>query len=169
MDLQKISEQKPAIMIGIAVIVLGIALWRLFGGSPASFGGQWFLDLQTGELIVYPGRDHSPVTLANGHQAVLAHVWACGSCKGVGKTNIVYLEKWSEEALAYWRDREAGAPGDQVMDRTDEPDRLVAAPAFDGGEIQWHYSRSPLGMRLAEQRIQIMRGQCGTDLVFCRP
>lgn len=175
MGIRETLQDKPAVAIVLVVVVVAIVGWRLMGAG-AGNTNQWAYDLQTGQLVKYTGTDVPPMTLANGNQGVLAHVWMCGKCSGDPAKSIMYLEKYSDEGKALYlkqqqqaaQQTETMAPGAAGFEM---PDRLLAAPpAGSGVEITWHPARTAAGGAIS-RRVFELQGSCpkGKDAVNCRP
>lgn len=172
MDIVGNLREKPAIGIVIVVLALGIAVWRFSGMSSRPNTAEWYYDLQTGELVSF-GKDLTPppVKLDNGHEGVLARVYACRSCRNIGLENIAYLEKWTAELMAYHKRLAEVAHLPQHEQNIGEPpDYLVALPPQPGQEVQWHYSLTREGIQIV-RRVREIRDRCGgrENMVQCRP
>lgn len=146
----------------LAVVILGVAIWQPWregsaGDAGLSVTNKWYYDLQSHQLVsVGPDIGRPPVTLPSGGEAVEAHVFACGSCES--ETFIGHLERWSDEAKAYFDN-----PTDTPLDPATM--QLVAAPPVDGAEPQWVSVNGPEAIAIVDTASRCAAG----NIVQCYP
>jgi hypothetical protein len=140
MSLSDIVEGNKQVVLIIAVIVLlGAGLMMVRGkGEAGATAARWYYDLDTGELVAHATFERSPVTLPDGHSAVLAHVYGCGDCEG--ETFLVYVERTDPSVdipeIRTGKDGGDTDPGKVVVALTAAA-QIAVDPKTTGGEPQW--------------------------------
>lgn len=149
-------SNKPAVGVVIAVVCLvlaGVVVLRP-GGASANHT-HWVYDLETGDLIASADQGPFPITLDNGHQAVRAMVYACGSCENDHFVGM--LERMPEASQQ--AQRQAAGPG------AAPPVTEIAVP-IEGKPLQWVVVGSPQSASISNYA----RSRCAGDdrPVICR-
>lgn len=143
----------------VAAGALVYSLSRGSGGNGAA-GGKYFYDLQSGELFTSDSTDPAPIAAPSGGQGALATVVACGSCSDPAARQVIYLQKWSDDALRHYGKDAAEVPANIRM----EPQ--VALPS---DTATWHYLSSPKGQELTTGAAATFAKTCAGDIVTCSP
>lgn len=140
---QRIKDQ-PWFGAGLAIAIIALAVWRPWGRTAQAHAGRWYYDLTEGQLVVADFRELPPVTLASGHEAVIAHVFTCGNCADDSHRFIGYLERYSEAGK-----QQLSAPrtGDDSPPNPTAVVEIAAAPA-PGKAPQWLPMMSPAAMTI---------------------
>jgi hypothetical protein len=157
MGLGEMVNKNPVVGVVIAVVVLGIAgviLMRTMGGDgPGPIEERYYYDLSSGELFANDSVP-APIATESGSQAVWAHVFSCGSCDDASQRQVVYLQKFTDEAK-----REKDKPlTQQDSDLIMAGDRIALPPKTAGGEITWVRSDSMEAMRITESPMNLCPG-----------
>jgi hypothetical protein len=162
MGLRDTIQNNSAVGITIAVVCLLIAGFIFFRGGESPTRGDWYYDLETGEVIVYDAKfDFPPVTLPNGHQGVQLNRFACGDCDS-GEVFDGYLYKVTQA----WIDAQKSDPSQQGP-IAPNGGTLVAPVPTGGGEPRWFEQNSPQGVQI----LNIPRNKCADNdrPVMCLP
>lgn len=149
MKIREILNQNSSIGILAAVVLLVISLFIIYrelsgGGGPQPPKNKYFLDLNSGEVLIGDIKAIAPIETPTGpHEGepagVMAHIFACGECEKsyAGMTiteveqsgaEISYLTKFSlegKQALERMRDEEF-SPEEYAPDAALEYSELVA-------------------------------------------
>jgi hypothetical protein len=146
-----ILRDKPVIGVAVIVIVVAAVVYINMdrGGGPTT--GRWFYDMTTGDLVQVATSDPPPITLDNGHEAVWAHVFACGNCGNADQRFIGYLEKFNASVGG---DISASAnPDSPLTPATDEPGARSRIASPDKPD-EWFAGNSPQAMAVRNGLIQ---------------
>jgi len=151
---ETVSKQ-PAVVVVIAVVILGVSVSILLrGGRAAGSNEAYFYDLGSGALFIGAGTSLPPMVAPSGgaEAGVRAVVMSCGSCSS-DQWRIVYLLRYAEraraEAMTPREDREQ-----QIIDEGTE----VANVPKDGGGPQWVPIMSEAGEALTRSYLKMCDG-----------
>lgn len=147
MGIREKLKETPALGIGVAVVLVGLAIFlSTRPKESAAYGGQWYYNLEAGGTeVVKTEETPGPRTLPSGKAGVPARVFGCSGCEG--ETFVGYLEKYTS--------REDG-PG---------VSQSIAAVPKLGEEPQWVNPNSAAG----QQIVQMPDRRCGKPARQCQP
>jgi hypothetical protein len=152
MSIRQSLQNNPAIFAGVAVLVLGFAVWRMatVGHGNALENHRYFFDLGTGELFTHDVSAMPPVTAPSGGDGVLATVYTCGACSSEAERKIAYIITYTEEALALMQQAmgENANPGAMAAAQAQ---RLIAAPSQQPQWVAFDDPRSGQLLSFADQ------------------
>jgi hypothetical protein len=161
MGLRDTIQNNAGVGIAIAVVCILAAAWLVLGRGNAVTRGEWYYDLETGEVIAHDAQyAYPPLTLPNGHEGVELKRFACGDCQS-GEVFDGYLYKVTQE----WIDTKTADPGQGPI--APAGGELVAQVPGSGNAPQWFDQSTPRG----EQIVNYPRDKCpGKDRpVMCLP
>lgn len=158
-----IEANKLAIGIIVLVLLLVIGSQMIGSKSKAASAPRWYYDLDTNELVPHATFETAPITLPNGHSAVLAHVYGCGNCDG--DTFIAFIERFDPSAP------NRPNPNAKVESNPNAADssqgrQIAADPKTTGGKPLWIAHDSPQAATIGGGASPCSQGQRSRQ---CRP
>lgn len=141
------DNSKSKLMAAGAVVILAIAAVLIARqsnpiGAPPATQQAWYLDIDSGALFSDAYGRNTPFDAPGGGKAVRAHVYRNGDCDDVGPSDIAYLTRYTDAALA-----ELAKPDAQRRFDIVDAGLLVAAHT-PGQQPQWTPATSPQGAKL---------------------
>jgi hypothetical protein len=131
------------VAVGVCLLIAG---YMLFGRNAPANPGHWYYDLETGDVVAHDVQSvRSPITLPNGHAAVLLHRFACGACAD-GEIWNGYLYKVTDQ----WRAAQHNDDDEQPIAPTEG--ELVALVPEDGLPPQWVDRHHAQGVSIVDVR-----------------
>ncbi len=99
MSLRETINNNQPIFIGIAVVGLCIAVYFLITSGTPTHGQRqvWYVNLETKEIFKDSAYVASPITTADGHEAMRVCLYTCGNCNESDRF-ILYYEKNTDPA-----------------------------------------------------------------------
>ncbi len=148
-----LMQEKPVVAIAVIIVCLLVVGWMAFGRGKSNAGQttqRWFYDMESGELVAKPaGLEHlPPITLENGHEAVGAHVFACGKCDESEAHQVAYLEKYTEYGKQQALNPVQELSPDPSKQMQQGPMQVIA---FPGDEPRWIDINGAMGAQLIAQ------------------
>lgn len=152
MGLGEFIEGNRNLVLGIVFFVLIVAGVRIgltsFGGKKVGAYQRYYYDLDEGAIIEYSSMDPPPVTLDNGHTAVVAHMYGCGGC--TGERFLGFLDRY-DPAISQKQRMES--------DRPSWGAQIALDPALTDGQVEWYDRDSRDGMDILGMPRQKCQGR----------
>ncbi|MEM1109099.1 MAG: hypothetical protein AAGH99_10485 [Planctomycetota bacterium] len=102
--LRNYLHENQAVGYGISLVVAVLAgyflITRILADPYAGPSKAYYYNLANEEIVVLSSASVPPVDMGSNEQAVLAHMYGCGSCGDESAMQVAYLEKRSDDAKA---------------------------------------------------------------------
>lgn len=172
----------PAIIAGVAVVLVGVALWvvtsTMFGGPQGpQYGETYYLDMSSGELFPASEISVPPIAAPSDKDrqggelhGVRAYVFSCSDCADADSRFVAFVERYSPEIKAalteYTAEQLAEMPPNareqlNISQRQIESGKLVAVPEEGVNWQDWNWVPS-----ISAEANEIRTGvsdRCGSD------
>ena len=174
MGIRQLADEKPVVIIAASALIGVLAIYLLFAWM---FGGSsntlprveevYFYDIEGKTLVPVKAGEIPPLQLDNGHRAVQAYVFSCGSCDDEAQRFTGYLETYVpqvKQLLEKLASTKTQASPDELV--LIQSGKVVSPPS----EEKWVPLRSPEGAALVRAARSDDRCKSkGGTLVICQP